>query len=278
MKVLKTHKLFIGGAFVRSESGRSFTVEMKKENAGPVQLCQASRKDLRSAVEAAKAGLASWSGKTAFNRSQILYRLAEMTEGRREDFVSELNKLGMNPEKAQKKITGGVDALVYYAGWADKYQQVIGGVNPVSGPYHNFTTPGPCGVVGLIDGDDLDLTDLFTHIASCLTSGNSVVMLLGPKHAPLISLIAEIIATSDVPKGTVNLLTGNLEELLEHFVTHQEIQSLSTQNEDKKIFFQIREGTAIHMKRAIPYRDENFDLQRVLDFVEYKTAWHPIGT
>lgn len=278
LKVAKTIKLFIGGEFPRTESGRTFAIYSAKSKKLYAHVCQASRKDLRNAVTAAIAAQGSWQSRTAFNRSQILYRMAEMAEAKREEFVEALTEtLGLTKLAAEKSVDGAVDAFVYYAGFADKYQQVVGAVNPVSGPYHNFTSTEATGVVGLICDGKFDFSLFAAQIAAAITSGNSLVALLAEDGSALLAPLAEVFATSDLPKGVVNLLSGHLEELYKHFGTHMEIQSLSVQCEDKKILSEMREMAAANMKRIVPPVKEALSLEHLLSYVEYKTVWHPIG-
>lgn len=287
-KVLKTIKLFIGGEFPRTESGRSFAVLRHRSSKGAgkgspdavyAQLCLASRKDFRNAVTAAQGALGPWSGKSAYNRAQVLYRMAEMIEGKREEFVEVLREtLGQSPKAAESSVDAAIEALVYYAGWADKYQQVIGAVNPVSGPHHNFTSAEPVGVVGLIASEKFDFGTLAADIAAILASGNTLVALLSEQGAAIIAPLSEALATSDLTKGAVNLLTGSLEELGEQFGQHLELQSLSVQSENRTLLTSLRTAAAENMKRVVPRHDEKrLELERLLSFVEYKTVWHPIG-
>lgn len=277
-QIAKTIKLFIGGDFPRTESGRSFPVYVHKTKKIYAHLCQASRKDLRNSVTAAHAALGGWSAKSAYNRSQILYRMAEMTEGKRQEFTEILSiTLGYNKVAANKAVDEAIDAFVYYAGWADKYQQVIGAVNPVSGPHHNFTTPEPVGVVGMIAGDDFNLGSLCARIASIIATGNVVIVLMSAHGGAILAPLAEVFATSDLSKGVVNLLTGHIEELYKQFGTHMELNSLSCTSDDEKVLAELKLMAAENMKRVAPYHGKALDLENVLNFVEFKTVWHPIG-
>ncbi|MGZ5280099.1 MAG: aldehyde dehydrogenase family protein, partial [Pseudobdellovibrionaceae bacterium] len=214
LQIAKTIKLFIGGEFPRTESGRSFPVYVNKSKNIYAHLCKASRKDLRNAITAAQAAVGSWSGKSAYNRGQILYRMAEMMEGKRPEIAEILvQTLGMTKAQTDKAIDAAIDAFVYYAGWTDKYQQVIGAVNPVSGPHHNFTTPEPVGVVGLLADQKFDFGALVAQISAIIASGNTVVVLMAEKGAATLAPLSEVFATSDLTKGVINLLTGHLDEL-----------------------------------------------------------------
>jgi acyl-CoA reductase-like NAD-dependent aldehyde dehydrogenase len=227
LDVLKTHKLYIGGQFPRTESGRTYALAKPGAKKPYAQLCLASRKDLRAAVEAALGAQHGWAARSAYNRGQILYRMAEMIESRAESWQSLLRQgLGLSPAQAQRALDGTVDALVYYAGATDKYPQVIGAVNPVAGPHHNFTTPEPVGVIGLLFPDEPSLLALVSLVAPAILSGNAAVVLASETH-PLPALtFAEILATSDLPAGVLNLLAGRRCELLPHFATHMEINAV----------------------------------------------------
>lgn len=278
MKIAKTIKLFIGGDFPRTESGRSVPVYNYKTKKLYANVCLASRKDLRNAVTAAQTAQASWQNKSAYNRSQILYRMAEMTEGKRQEFIETLTAtLGLSKGNANKSVDKAIDALVYYAGFADKYQQVMGSVNPVSGPHHNFTSTEAVGTVGLICSAKFDLSDVVAQIAAIISSGNSLVALLGSEGSALLAPLAEVFATSDLPKGVVNLLTGSTEELFRQFGSHMEIQSLSCQVKDRKILGEMRTMAAANMKRIVPPVKDQLSLEHLISYVEFKTVWHPIG-
>ena len=278
MKVAKTIKLFIGGDFPRTESGRSTPIYIYKTKKLYANVCLASRKDLRNAVTAAQSAQAGWQNKSAYNRSQILYRMAEMTEGKRHEFVDTLvATLGLRKSNAEKSVDKAVDGFIYYAGFADKYQQVMGSVNPVSGPHHNFTSTEAVGIVGLICNSEFDLSEVVAQIAAIILSGNSVVALLGSEGSALLAPLAEVFATSDLPKGVVNLLTGSTEELFMQFGSHMEIQSLSCQVKDRKILGELRTMAAANMKRIVPPVKVQLSLEHLISYVEFKTVWHPIG-
>lgn len=278
MKIAKTIKLFIGGDFPRTESGRSVPIYIYKTKKLYANVCLASRKDLRNAVTAAQSAQPGWQNRSAYNRSQILYRMAEMTEGKRQEFIETLTAtLGLSKSNADKSVDKAIDALIYYAGFADKYQQVMGSVNPVSGPHHNFTSTEAVGLVGLICGAKFELSEVVAQIAAIISSGNSMVALLGSDGSALLAPLAEVLATSDLPKGVVNLLTGSTEELFRQFGSHMEIQSLSCQLKDRKILGELRTMAAANMKRIIPPVKEQLSLEHLISFVEFKTVWHPIG-
>jgi len=277
-KVAKTYKLFINGEFPRTESGRSFDVLKHKSGEIFAHLCLASRKDLRNAVTAAQSAQPSWQSRSAYNRGQILYRMAEMAEGKREEFIEILcETLGLSSSAANQSVSDAIDAFVYFAGFSDKYQQVAGCVNPVSGPHHNFTTSEPVGVVGLVAAEVMDLSQIAAQLAAIIVSGNAVVALLGTRGAALIAPLAEVFATSDLPAGVVNLLTGDRNELYKHFGQHMEIHSLSLQDENSKLLGEFREMAATNIKRIVPWRKRQLSLEHLLDYVEFKTVWHPAG-
>lgn len=278
LKIAKTIKLFIGGEFPRTESGRSAPIYVHKTKKLYAHICMASRKDLRNAVTAAQSAQAGWQSKSAYNRSQILYRMAEMTESKRQEFVEMLTEtLGLTKPNAEKSVDKAIDALIYYSGFADKYQQVMGSVNPVSGPHHNFTSTEAVGLVGLICSSKFELADVVAQIAAIILSGNSLVALLGSEGSALLAPLAEVFATSDLPKGVVNLLTGSTEELFRQFGTHMEIQSLSCQLKDKKVLGELRDMAAANMKRIVPPVKDLLSLAHLISYVEFKTVWHPIG-
>lgn len=278
LKIAKTIKLFIGGEFPRTESGRSSPIYVHKTKKLYAHICLASRKDLRNAVTSAQSAQSGWQGKSAYNRCQILYRMAEMTEAKREEFIEALTTtLGLTKTNAEKSVDKAIDALVYYAGFADKYQQVLGAVNPVSGPHHNFTSTEAVGLVGLICNKKFDLAEVVAQIAAIIVSGNSLVALLASEGSALLAPLAEVFATSDLPKGVINLLTGSTEELYQQFGTHMEIQSLSCQLKDKKIQGELRTMAATNMKRVVLPIKDSLSLEHLMNYVEFKTVWHPIG-
>lgn len=276
--VKKTIKLFIGGEFPRTESGRSWQAFQYKTKNVYANLCLASRKDLRNAVSAAQESQAGWAQRSAYNRSQILYRMAEMTEGKREEFVQiMIATLGLKSALANLWVDEAIQAFVYYAGFADKYQQVLGAVNPVSGPHHNFTTVEPIGVVGLIANSKISLGSLVAQMAAPLSIGNTLVVIMPLQGGGLLAPLAEVLATSDLPKGVVNLLTGDLKELLTPMASHMEIQAMSCQTHEPEVLHEVRNLAAATIKRVIPPLGEYLSLDSLMNFVEYKTVWHPVG-
>lgn len=289
LRVPKTIKLFIGGEFPRTESGRSIPVYASQDKSLFAHLCRASRKDLRNAVVAAKAATSSWEKKTAYNRSQILYRMAEMAEGKRHEFADTLETVqGYSAQKSADAIDQMIDAFVYYAGFADKYPQLIGTINPVAGPHHNFTTPEAVGVVGVLFDGELNLGNLVAQISAIICSGNTVVALLPEDGAAVLAPLSEVFATSDLTKGVVNLLSGHRDELWQQFGSHMEIQSLYYSGTDAKILAELKVLACENMKRIVytsnlqAHAQANvqapaLSLEQILNFVEHKTVWHPSG-
>lgn len=274
--VMKTYKLYIGGAFPRSESGRSYELKDKKGNfiANPAL---ASRKDLRDAVVAAKAAFSGWSHATAYNRGQILYRMAEMLEGRTEQFVAEVKALeGVSDSVARKQVQDSIDLWVWYAGWSDKISTTSGGTNPIAGPYYNFTIPEPLGVVGVIADQKESLLGLTRGLAPIITSGNTAV-LIASERLPLSAIsLAEVMATSDLPAGVVNILTGSKSELIPWLASHMEVDGIDLSGADKKLDGEIKRAGTENLKRIYRF-EKDVSLKRILSFMEYKTVWHPIG-
>lgn len=279
LPVPKTHKLYIGGEFPRSESGRSYVLAKPGAKHAYAQLCLASRKDLRAAVDAAKAAQPGWAGRSAYNRGQILYRMAEMIEGRGESWRALLRDgLGLTAAQATRAFEGVIDALVYFAGATDKYPQVIGAVNPVAGPHHSFTTPEPTGVIGLIFADEPDPAAIAARIAAAIAGGNSVIALLPGRAGGMVAEFGEAFATADLPAGVVNLLSGDAAELTPQFASHMEIQGLAFLRDEPQQRTELERAAADNMKRCVASHGPLLALERVLDFVEYKTVWHPIGS
>ena len=274
--VKKTYKLFIGGAFPRTESGRTYEVKNSKGVfiANP---CMASRKDLKDAVVAARAAQGSWSQATAYNRGQILYRIAEMLEGRREQFISEISEItGVTVKKASDEVEASIDLLVWYAGWTDKISALDGATNPVAGPYYNFTIPEALGVVGFIAPKKSALLGFIAGIAPIIAGGNTVIA-LASESAPLPAMsLAEVIATSDVPAGVVNILTGKTAELAPWFASHMDIDGLDITELDSKFVAEVKVAGAQNLKRIHSFKDVATP-GRILAFMESKTVWHPIG-
>jgi acyl-CoA reductase-like NAD-dependent aldehyde dehydrogenase len=261
LPVKKTYKLYIGGAFPRSESGRTY--EAQEQN-----VARASRKDVRDAVQAARGAQPKWAAATAYNRGQVLYRIAEMMEAR----VPEFAQLCSGKDEVHRAI----DRWVWYAGFADKLSQVLGGTNPVAGPYFNFTIPEPTGVVATIAPDDPPLLGLVSRIAPVLTGGNAVVA-LASETQPLAAIeLAEAIATSDVPGGVVNLLTGHRAELAPWLASHMDVNAIDVTGADG-LRAELETAAAENVKRVISSKADSQSLYEISAFLELKTVWHPIG-
>jgi acyl-CoA reductase-like NAD-dependent aldehyde dehydrogenase len=284
VEVRKTHKLFIGGAFPRSESGRTYEVT-SAEGTFIANVAQASRKDARDAVLAARAAFAKWSTATAYNRGQVLYRIAEVMEGRRDQFIAEVQAAeGTSAKKAAQHVDAAIDRWVWYAGWADKYAQVIGNTNPVAGPYFNFSVPEPTGVVAAVAPQGHSILGLVSVIAPIIVTGNAVIVMPSPS-APIPAItLAECLATSDVPGGVVNILTGAPAEVMPWLAEHANVNALDlTGIVDESVAAELERQAAGTVKRVRqPRPDADWaaipSLSRMRHFVEITTVWHPIGT
>ncbi len=279
LEVLKTYKIYIGGKFPRTESGRTYQLKDKKDNL-LANMCLSSRKDVRNSVVAARKAFGGWSSKTAFNRGQILYRLAEMMEGRKAQLVDELIQMGETKASAEKEVLLSIDRCIYYAGWCDKYQAIISSVNPVSSNHFNFTVAEPTGVVGLIADENTGLIGLTSMLLPIIAGGNTCVLLASETKAMSSITLAELINSSDVPGGVINILTGNLEELAETFSTHMDINAL-TLSRDSKLKKTMAENCVSNVKRFSTFIDDfkkpdAQGLDYISKFQEYKTTWHPI--
>lgn len=277
LPIPKTYKLFIGGKFPRSESGRSYTVETPKGDF-IAHAAQASRKDARDAVVAARSAFGSWSNATAYNRGQVLYRIAEMLEGRTDQFVSELVRGGASEKAARAEVIAAIDSLVWHAGWTDKYAQVVGGANPVAGPFFNLSVPEPTGVVVAVADQKLSpLFGLVAAVAPAMTTGNAVVV-IAHESAPCAAMsFAEVVATSDVPGGVLNIVTGSPAELLPWLASHSDVNALDLSGVDGELAVDSERSAAETLMRVVrPGRfvatEVSFD--RIGAFVETKTVWH----
>lgn len=280
VEVLKTYKIAIGGQFPRTESGRYYPLTGK--NGTPLaNVSLSSRKDLRNAVVAARSAFGGWSGRAAFNRGQILYRIAEMMEGRKAQFIDELMLQGSSRAAAEKEVTMSIDRLVYYSGWCDKYQQSFGTVNPVASSHFNFSVPEPTGVVAIVAPEESGLLGLVSVVAPCIAGGNTCVV-LASEQRPLSSItFAEVLATSDVPGGVVNILTGTTKELLSHFASHMDVNALVYCRHDAAEKMSIVQLGAGNVKRTMVWekdwtKDEQENPYLLLELQEIKTTWHPI--
>ena len=285
--VAKTYKLYIGGAFPRSESGRVYPVT-DPQGKFLANAAHASRKDVRDAVQAARKAVPGWSGATAYNRGQILYRVAEMLEGRREQFVEEVTRAeGVTRRAAAETVDKAVDRWVWYAGWADKLSQVFGAANPVAGPYFNFSVPEPTGVVGVVAPAGSSLLGLVSRLAPVIVSGNTAVVVASEtRPLPAITL-SEVLATSDLPGGVVNLLTGFAAELVGPLASHMDVNALDLAGLDLALYREAELAAAENVKRVVSpvklsARDwladaKGQDPYWIANFLEIKTVWHPIG-
>jgi len=290
--VTKTPKVYVGGQFIRSESGRVFPVREagrgKREEGTALlgNIPQCTRKDLRNAVEAAAKAGPDWAQRTPYNRGQILYRLGEMLESRSAEMADALVLSGVAAKAAaMKEVTAAVDRLIYYAGWSDKYEQVLGNTNPVAGPFFNFTVAEPMGIIGIIADDSAPLLGLISQIAPVIIAGNTCVCLASQEFPYPAIVLGELLAVSDLPGGVVNILTGFRKELVPTFATHTHIRGLNAvvDKEEKK---QLQLGAAESIKRVrARKRDDETDwldarlqgVYEIRDFIEFKTTWHPIG-
>ncbi len=281
--MLKTYKLYVGGKFPRSESGRVYEVTDAKGQ-WLANAPRASRKDARDAVVAARKAFGGWSGATAYNRGQILYRVAEMLEGRREQFAAEVAAAeGLSKAKAQTRTDAAIDRWVWYAGWSDKVAQVVGGGNPVAGPFFNLSTPEPTGVVAVLAPQNASLLGLVSVLAPVIVTGNTAVV-VAAQDAPLPALsLAEVLATSDLPGGVVNVLSGGTAELARPLAAHQDVNAIDLAGADPEAATELERAAADNLKRVLRPAPEAVDwaaepgLERMTAFLETKTVWHPIG-
>jgi acyl-CoA reductase-like NAD-dependent aldehyde dehydrogenase len=261
LPVKKTYKLYIGGTFPRSESGRTYEAEGQN-------VARASRKDARDAVRAARAGFATWSGLTAYNRGQVLYRLAEMMEARAADLADVCS--------GRKEVEAAIDRVVWYAGWADKLPQVLGGTNPVAGPYFNFTVPEPTGVVAVLAPPEPALSGIVSRVLPPLVGGNAVVAIASELH-PLAGIeLAEALATSDLPSGAVNILTGFRDELAPWLAGHMDVNAIDLTGADGSVA-ELEKLAAENVKRVVRSSGDVQSPWEIESFLELKTVWHPIG-
>ena len=280
--VAKTYKIYIGGKFPRTESGRYYAL---KDSTGNViaNICRSSRKDFRNAVVAARGAVAGWSSVNAYLRGQILYRIAEMLEGRREQFVAEQMLQGVAKRSAQKDVDGAIDRLVYYAGWADKYQQIFSAVNPVASSHFNFSVLEPTGVVAIMAPEASGLLGLVSNVAPAIVGGNTCVALASESQPLNAVSFAEVLHASDVPGGVVNLLTGHRSELATQFASHMDVNAVVFCDADEDTARDIQQQAAENIKRVIARTDIKWSKEAaaspylIQDTQETKTTWHPIG-
>jgi acyl-CoA reductase-like NAD-dependent aldehyde dehydrogenase len=280
LDIQKTYKLYIGGKFPRTESGRYFPIKDKKANI-IANMCLASRKDFRNAVVSARKSQTSWAGTSALNKGQILYRIAEMLEGRKAQFIKEIESQGSTKKQAAEEVEASIDRLVYYAGWSDKYQQIFSSVNPVSSAHFNFSALEPMGVISVIAPEQYSLLGLVSVVAPALVGGNTLVV-LASGSLPLCSIsFAEVLHSSDVPAGVVNILTGNKEELISHMASHMDVNAIIFCGKAETEIKQISELASNNIKRTIFYKksdwfnDNNQSPYFIEKTQEIKTTWHP---
>ncbi len=282
LNINKTYKLYIGGKFPRTESGRYYAVNNGKGEL-IANMCLASRKDFRNAVVAARKVQDSWANSSALNKGQVLYRIAEMLEGRKEQFIAELITQGESSKAAKEEVEASIDRLVYYAGWSDKYQQLFSSVNPVASSHFNFSNLEPVGVVSIIAPENKSLLSLITLIAPAIVGGNTVIV-LASESKPLSAVsFAEVLNSSDVPGGVVNILTGKKSELYSHMASHMDVNSIIYCGDDEKIIKSISELASGNIKRTVFYRkddwiNESYESPYLIEKTqEIKTTWHPTG-
>jgi len=278
--VRRTAKLYVAGEFPRSESGRSYEV-FSHDGRLLARVARASRKDLRDAVKAARSAQSGWASKTAYNRGQVLYRVAELMEGRRAQFEAELADAGAKDPR--RGVDASIDRWIWYAGWADKIGQVLGSTNPVAGPYFNFTIPEPTGVVGIVAPADRSLLGLVSRLAPAVVSGNAVVVIASETSPlPAVSL-GEVLATSDVPGGVVNILTGLTAELVPWLAGHKDVNAIDVTGIPQDMVAEAERLSAENVKRVVrardgdPFSDEAQSPYEVTALMEFKTVWHPMG-
>ncbi|TGZ15961.1 aldehyde dehydrogenase [Streptomyces sp. S816] len=281
LSVFKTYKLYVGGKFPRSESGRVYEVTDPKNN-WLANAPLSSRKDARDAVVAARKAFGGWSGATAYNRGQVLYRVAEMLEGRREQFVREVAEAeGLSKSKAAAVVDAAIDRWVWYAGWTDKITQVVGGANPVAGPFFNLSSPEPTGVVAVLAPQDSSFLGLVSVLAPVIATGNTAVVIASEK-APLPALsLAEVLATSDVPGGVVNILSGRPSEIAPSLAAHQDVNAIDLAGADEELAKDLEIAAADNLKRVLRPQTVDFTqtpgIERLTAFLETKTVWHTTG-
>jgi acyl-CoA reductase-like NAD-dependent aldehyde dehydrogenase len=284
LNIRKTYKLYINGEFPRTESGRFYPVQ-GEGGALLANACRGSRKDLRNAVMAARKAFPGWSGKTAYNRGQILYRIAEVCEARAAELADELRRQGSSASDARKEVDAVIDRWVYYAGWSDKYTQIFGSVNPVAGPYYNFTVPEPTGVVAVVAPEEPALLGLVSRVAPAIVGGNTVVAITSESKPLAAITLGEAFETSDVPAGVVNLISGFKKELVPWVAAHMDVNALDTTGVETDVLAAVQKSAAENVKRVVHFDSGlgwNDDRKSqspyaIFDFQESKTVWHPIG-
>ena len=278
--VLKTYKIFIGGKFPRSESGRYFHMKNKKGEL-VANMCLSSRKDFRNAVVEARKVQKSWESASALNRGQVLYRIAEMLEGRKSQFIEELMMTGSSKSQAKNEVELSIDRLIYYAGWSDKFQQIFSSVNPVASNHFNFSVLQAMGVVSVISANEHPLLALISVVAPVIVGGNTCVILSSEENPMLSISFAEVINTSDVPHGVVNILTGKRKELISHFASHKDVNAIVYCGDNNEEIKQIEKLSVENLKRVTIYKQKNWNGKTdqspyfIEKCQEIKTIWHP---
>ncbi len=280
IEVLKTYKIYIGGEFPRTESGRYYT-PLDSKGKALANICLSSRKDVRNAVVAARKAFGPWSERSAFNRGQILYRIAEMLEGRQAQFVDELMRQGSSKVAASNEVNLSIDRIVYYAGWCDKYNQVVSSVNPVSSSHFNFSSLEPMGVVGVVAEQSTSLIGLVSLILPAICGGNSTVVLASEKLPLCAVTFGEVVHSSDVPAGVINILTGSPEEMAATLASHMDVNALITSNLESQLSNKLSLLSVDNLKRKFDYEvnwveKDKQALHYISDLQEIKTTWHPI--
>jgi acyl-CoA reductase-like NAD-dependent aldehyde dehydrogenase len=284
LDVKKTYKLYIGGKFPRSESERYYALYNKKDEF-LANICRASRKDFRNAVQLARKAQSGWAGRSAYNRGQILYRIAEMMEGRRDQLIAELCREGRSSKEAEKEVDTAIDRAVYFAGWSDKYQQIFGTVNPVASSHFNFSMPEPTGVVSVILPEDGSgsLLAFMQLVLPAIVGGNTVIVLPARDKPMAILTLAEILHASDVPGGVINILCGEPEELIGQFSTHMDVNALVYAGDDQATLKMIQENASLNVKQVVVENSKDWSDEAhenpycILNLQEIKTTWHPVG-
>ncbi len=282
LAVKKTYKMYVDGKFIRSESGRYFKFENKN---GEIiaNICRASRKDFRDAVVAARKAQGDWSKKSAYNKAQIVYRIAEVLEGRKAQFTESFLLQGLTQAKAEQEITSAIDRLVYYAGWSDKYIQLFSSVNPVESSHFNFSYPEPTGVVGIIAPETSGLLGLISLIAPVIIGGNTAIVLADEKYSLTATDFTEVLHASDVSSGVVNILTGYKSELLKQFATHMDVNAVVYGGNNAEELKSLQLNAALNVKRVVKNYYENYfsaeaqNPYHIMEVQEIKTTWHPVG-
>ena len=280
LEILKTYKIYIGGKFPRTESGRYYQPKSTGQPVG--NICLSSRKDFRNAVVAARGAFEGWSSRAAFNRSQIIYRIAEIIEGRKDQFIHELILQGSTKSNAVKEVDQAIDRLVYYAGWSDKINQVFGSVNPVATSHFNFTSLEPMGVVAVLAPTDSSLLGLISSLIPVIVSGNTCVVIASEKLPLCAVTLSEVLSTSDVPGGVVNILTGKRAELIEHVGSHMDVNAVLYSDNSNAELKKLQTLAVDNLKRVVSVKNQDWNSDKmenpyiISDFMEAKTTWHPI--